>query len=164
MNSFYCDKNAFVNFYYILAVRRLTILNMPKTFIIKLFIATLFLMSCASTQRQNKCDYFKEGKFKLNSRFDNSYYIITRQDSTQTETNSKTGQATTAKITWTKPSEYVLQYKTQTRNTEDTIIPFLQTRPLKTKIIKTTKDYCIFETHLDSVNLTYVDTLWRLKN
>ena len=125
---------------------------------------TLFLMSCASTQRQNNCNSFKEGKFKLNSRFDNSFTTIERHNSIQTETNSKTGQVVIAMINWTSSCEYELQYQAQTKNSADTINSFLQTRPLKTKIIKATKDYCIFEARVDSINLKYVDTLWRLKN
>jgi hypothetical protein len=135
-----------------------------KIFFFKFCSVTLFLMSCASTQRQNSCNSFKEGKFKLNSRFDNSFTTIERHNSTQTETNSKTGQVVTAMIKWTSSCEYELQYQGQTKNSADTINSFLQTRPLKTKIIKATKNYCIFEAHMDSVNLKYVDTLWRLKN
>lgn len=141
-----------------------TLLNMETAFCFKFLVVTFLLMSCASTQRQNNCDNFKEGKFKLNSHFDNSYYIINRQNSTQTETNSRTGQVTTASITWTNPCEYELLYQAQTKNSADTINSFLQTRPLKTKIIKVANDYCIFEAHVDSVNLKYVDTLWRLAN
>ena len=71
----------------------------------------------------------------------------------------------TAKIIWTNSCEYELQlYQTQTRNSNDTINSSLQTRLLKTKIIKASKDYCIFEAHVDNVNLKYIDTLWRLKN
>ena len=128
------------------------------------YLLSFLLSACASTQRQSNCNNFKQGRFKLASHFDNSYSIIERHDTMQTETNSKTGQVVTAKITWTNSCEYELQYQTQTRNSNDTINSFLQTRPLKTKIIKASKVYCIFEAHVDNVNLKYIDTLWRLKN
>jgi hypothetical protein len=128
------------------------------------YILSLLLSACASTQNQSNCNNFKQGKFKLSSHFDNSYSIIERHDTIQTETNSKTGQVVTAKVIWTNSCEYELQYQAQTRNSNDTINSFLKTRPLKTKIIKVGKDYCIFEAHVDNFNLKYTDTLWRLKN
>lgn len=137
---------------------------MPKTSIIKFLIATLFIVSCASTKRQNMCDYYKKGKFGLKSKVDNAYYIINREDSIQTETNSKTGQTATLRITWTTPCEYQLQFKTISKNNGDSIDTFIQTRPIKTKIFLATKDYCIFESHMDNVDFIYRDTIWRLKN
>ena len=62
------------------------------------YILSFVLSACASTQSQSSCNNFKQGKFKLASHFDNSYSIIERHDTIQTETNSKTGQVVTAKI------------------------------------------------------------------
>ncbi|MEO9144303.1 MAG: hypothetical protein ABI237_01980 [Ginsengibacter sp.] len=128
------------------------------------YILLVLFTACTSTNKQSDCDNFKNGKFKLASHTDNSYSIIERHDSIQTETNSKTDQMVTAKIRWINPCEYELEYQEQTRNTPDTITSFLQNKPLKVKITKATKEYCVFETYFGSVNRKYVDTLWRLKN
>jgi hypothetical protein len=124
-----------------------------------LFIISTFLLTSCATRSQKSCDDFKNGKFILKSRFDDSYSIINRNDSIQTEINSKTGDIVTAKIRWTSACAYELQYQTQTKNSSDTIVQYLQARPLKTTITKTTKNYCVFESHVDSVDLKYVDTL-----
>ena len=141
--------------------QHLILLYMQKFYCLISFILLLFT-SCSSTQRPDNCGNFKQGKFRLTSRIDNSYTIIERRDSIQTETNLKTGHIVIAIVNWTNPCEYELQYQIQTKNSDDTIISFLQSKPLKTKIIKATKGYCIFEAQVDSIDHTYVDTLWRL--
>lgn len=134
------------------------------TFHLTFYILLLLFTACSSTIKKSDCYNFKNGEFKLASHSDNSYFIIARHDSIQTETNNKTGQTVTAKILWINPCEYELKYQRQIRNKPDTITSFLQNKPLRVKITKATKEYCIFETYFESVNRKYVDTLWRLKN
>ena len=137
---------------------------MNKPYCLTFFVLTFLFASCISTQRQNNCTSFKEGKFKINSRVDNATYIIARHDSIQTETNIKTKQVTVAKITWTNQCEYELLYQPQATDSVNAINKFFESTPAKIKIIKTTEDYCVFEVHADGVNVKLVDTLWRLKN
>ncbi len=137
---------------------------MIKNHLIILSIFTIFLISCGPTQQAIECNEFKKGKFIMKSKVDNSYFIINRNDSTQTETNNKTGQITTAKIEWAGPCFYKLYYSKQTHNSSDTITQFLQERPLNVKILKKTLDYYVFESYLDSVNFKYSDTMRLFKN
>jgi hypothetical protein len=136
---------------------------MTKTFSLIVIIATYLLISCTSAQKQFECEKFKTGHFELHSKFDNSISLIDRNDGIQTETNAATGHITKAHIKWTGKCEYELLYFAQTTSTADTIIPFIQTRPLKTTILKTGKDYYIFKATMDGTDKSLVDTLRLIK-
>ncbi len=81
----------------------------------------------------------------------------------QTETNPATGQFVKAAIKWTNDCEYELFYFQQSNNSADTISPFLQTRPLKTKIIKATKDYYVFTATMADTGVILTDTLFIIR-
>ena len=137
---------------------------MNKPYCLTFLTLTFLFTSCISTQRQNSCSSFKEGKFKLNSHVDNATYIIARHDSVQTETNIKTKQVTVAKITWTSDCEYELLHIIQPTDSINTINKFFESTPAKVKILKATKSYYVFEAYADGVNAKLVDTLWHLKD
>ena len=122
-------------------------------------IATVLLTSCISATKPTNCENFKNGRFEIHSNFDNSISIIDRNDSIQTETDSKTGQVTKARINWTTECEYELFYFTPTSDTSDKIDSFLQSRPLKTIIIKNSEDYYIFKSSMEGIGVTLVDTM-----
>ena len=125
-----------------------------------LFPITAFLaVSCSSISKQTGCERFKTGRFELHSKLDNSISLIERNDSIQTETNNKTGHVVKARIKWTANCEYALTYFAQTTNSSDTIVPFVQSRPLKTAILQTGKDFYIFKASMEGTNATLVDTL-----
>jgi hypothetical protein len=117
------------------------------------------LASCASANKQSNCENFKAGRFELHSEGDNSVLLIDRNDSIQTETNKSTGHIVKARIKWIGICEYDLTYFTQTTNSSDTIVLFVQSRPLKTRIIQTGKDFYIFKFSMEDTNVTLVDTL-----
>lgn len=121
--------------------------------------ATLLLTSCASSRKHADCKKFKTGRFALHSEVDNSTSLVERNDSIQTETNKTTGHVVKARIKWTANCEYELSYFEQTTNSSDTIVPFVQSRPLKTTILQTGKDYYIFKSSMEGTNVTLVDTL-----
>ena len=121
--------------------------------------ATLLLTSCASSRKQTDCEKFKTGRFELHSEINNSISLIERDDSIQTETNKTTGHVMKAKIKWTANCEYELTYFDQTTNSSDTIVPFVQSRPLKTTILQSGRDYYIFKSSMEGTNVTLIDTL-----
>lgn len=121
------------------------------------------LLSCTSKQVQTDCKSFKRGHFKLHSELDNSVSIIDRNDTLQTETNPITGQMVKAAIKWTNDCEYELTYLQQNKNSIDTISPILQIRPLKTKIIKATKDYYVFTATMADTGVILTDTLFIIR-
>lgn len=123
----------------------------------------ILLASFALGHKQGDCREFRHGKFELRSKFDNSIYLINRNDSIQTETNKNTGHVVRAKIKWTGECEYELLYFEETKNTPDTINLFLQKRPLKTKIIIVTKDYYVFNATMSETEQKLTDTLFVVK-
>jgi len=127
------------------------------------FTCLTALLSCSSMQKHIDCSKFRKGKFELHSKYDNSVSLIQRNDSIQTEYNKTTGHIAKAKIKWKSECEYELQYFQQTTNSTDTIIPFLQTRPLITKIIKATKQYYVFTASMADTDKTLTDTLFIVK-
>lgn len=132
---------------------------MRKTIPFLLLITTSILISCASANKQTDCERFKTGRFELHSKVGNSISIIERNDTIQTETNTKSGSIVKARIKWTSNCEYELTYFAQTTNSTDTIVPFVQSRPLKTTILQTDKNYYIFKSSMGGSNMTLVDTL-----
>ncbi len=124
---------------------------------------TFIMLSCSSKHTQTNCKNFKQGHFKLFSEIDNSVSLIDRNDSMQTETNPATGHFVKAAIKWTNDCEYELFYFQQSNNSADTISPFLQTRPLKTKIIKATKDYYVFTATMADTGVILTDTLFIIR-
>jgi hypothetical protein len=132
---------------------------MIKTIPFHLLITTSIVVSCASANKQTDCERFKTGRFELHSQVDNSISIIERNDTIQTETNTKSGSIVKARIKWRANCEYELTYFAQTKNTSDTIVPFVQSRPLKTTILQTDKNYYIFKSSMEGTSVTLVDTL-----
>ena len=81
----------------------------------------------------------------------------------QTETNPATGHFVKAAIKWTNDCEYELIYFQQSHNSADTISPFLQARPLKTRITKVTKDYYVFTATMAETGIILTDTLFVIR-
>ena len=76
----------------------------------KTILVLVILTGLNSCTQNLTCADFKTGKFKY---LDSSYseWIITRTDSTQTETNLKNGNEYFGSISWKTDCKYVLTYK-----------------------------------------------------
>jgi len=136
-----------------------TMQNMkPLYLILSLFIILILNVFVAEAQNAD-CALFRRGTFTIKSPVDESYTIIVRTDSTQTETNSLSNQQMTARITWTSDCSYTLLYLSGITNKGDSIPVSMQSKPLRTKIFKTTKDYCLFESRMDGMDVRYSDTM-----
>jgi hypothetical protein len=116
-----------------------------------------FFSSCESRNKLD-CLRFKTGKFLLRSEFDGSSTIIERNDSIQVENNLTSGEITKAKIYWVQPCEYYLEYLNKSSGS-GFIDSFVRTGPLKTRILKSSKEYYLFESRMDGVSERLVDTL-----
>ena len=136
---------------------------MPVKFKSLLFLTAVFLSSGTSCQNHNNCSKFKIGRFLFHSKFDNSTTIIERNDSIQTETNLNSGVIVKSKVKWTGECEYLLTYYDQSKKSSDSIVLYVQTHPLITKILKTGKDYYIFQSSMGGVDQMLTDTLKVLK-
>ena len=126
-------------------------------------ILAVFCYRAFPTHIKKNCSRFKTGEFTLKSHLNGSYSLIDRNDSIQIETSMKSGAKVTARIKWTTECDYELQYLNQTRIANDTITQILQVRPVKFKILKTGKDYYVFEGRIDSVDFVYSDTMFLKK-
>ena len=97
-------------------------------------IVILFL-SLNNKPQELRCEKFKTGKFKYtNSKY--SGWIVTRTDSTQTETILKEGIEIHSTIEWQNNCEYILTY-TKTKNFD---IKEIIGKSIEITIIKTTLD------------------------
>jgi hypothetical protein len=136
-----------------------------KAYMRYLFALTCILIlsvssSCISTPQNQECDKFKNGEFYLKLKLDSSVLSIKRNDSIQVETNIATGETVTSKIKWTGPCEIEMLFLSQSIKSPDSILKSLQDKAVKSRIIKTSKDFYIFESKIDNVDFTYTDTVW----
>ena len=91
------------------------------------------------------------------SKSDNSYIIIHREDSIQTETIMKTGNSVKWKVIWKNDCEYSLQFinTNYARKNEGEKVP-----TLTYEIIKTSDNYYIFKEEFHLFKEGFIDTLW----
>ena len=128
-------------------------------------IISIFILGCNSTNKlHSTCSKYKKGKFKLNSIIDDSYSIITRNDSLQLEVNSKTGATLTARIFWNGPCTYNLHYLNESTPSNDSLDNFINAGVLKIQILKATSSYYVFEATMEGVSIKYSDTIRVLKH
>lgn len=106
------------------------------------------------------CVRLKTGKYKLNSRTRDNYWIIERQDSVQLEINGKTGDTTLVKITWTAPCGYEMIITKSHRPATDTFLKRMERLPSVVKILDVTNDYYTFEAKKQGVPISLKDTIW----
>ena len=132
--------------------------------IIIILLFSLIYISCGPKNLAKDFTKFKTGSFlyyyKGEQRKDDITFSINRNDSIQTETNSKSGKTSTYKIKWTDSSKYELYFLKSTDNLSDSIIKRKQAYPLKTLILDTADNYCIFESKKDDSEFKLSDTLW----
>jgi hypothetical protein len=125
-----------------------------------LLLFTLFLFACSDTTNEKlTCTNFRVGKFLLHSEVTNTDYVIERNDSIQVESTPATGAAVTFRIKWMNSCEYELAYISQDVSTADSFSNQMKTKVLRTKIRSTAKDYYIFESTIDGMGASIIDTL-----
>jgi hypothetical protein len=138
---------------------------MLKTFmkiVIIIFFITVIFLGCSSAGVKNiECENFKNGKFILRAELNNTDYLLERKDSIQVETNLKDGKITKWKVVWTNQCTYELWYLAiAPLNKQDS---FFTTHPFVNKILKTTKDFYVFESRMEANNYRMVDTIFVMK-
>lgn len=136
----------------------------PTHIFLLTLLAAVFCANCAFNSTEPDCKRFRTGGFFYHSKIDNSHTIIERNDSIQTELSVETGSIVKARIIWTSACEYELHYRNQSSNSSDSIVSALKVRPLKTVILETGKDYYVFKSTMDGVDMVLIDTLKILKD
>lgn len=132
--------------------------NTTICFLLIIFVGFL-TNSCSSSVKKEDCERFRVGKFRLDSKIDNTYWIIERTDSFQIETGSKSGETHKFKVNWTNPCEYELINEADSVTAGDSLISIIRKLTTKTKIINTGKDYYVFEVQKEGVPMKYSDTI-----
>ena len=129
-----------------------------------LLFGFVFCLSFCSS-RKSTCIGFQTGKFRNISNFTRDTLSIERNDTLQIETNSKTGEIHKGRVFWISDCEYHLTYLTQVmpEKLPDSVRQYIQSHPLKVSIITTTREYYIFNAHMDGIKETLTDTMWALK-
>ena len=91
--------------------------------------------------------------------------FINRNDSSQIEINTKTGEVSTCKILWTGPCEFEMVEMRNNRPLADGIDSFFAKATIKVKIIESKADFYIYSATIDSAEKTfkYKDTVRVLK-
>ena len=117
------------------------------------------LQGCKVMQGVPGCEQFRTGKFAMQAEPDGVRYIVTRDDSIQTEHNLQTGKIVRMKVNWTSPCSYELTLLSTNEFVTDPSQEYAKTHPLQVKIIKRAKDYYIFTAKMEGVNLRMKDTL-----
>lgn len=134
-----------------------------------LLLAIFFLAACSGGKQPADCDRFKSGDFFYTIKPEGYRVVINRRDSLQSEYNRHADSVTGHVIKWTGPCEYELTkvYKARKQSKESgkpqNVIEYGRSTPLKTRILKTTADYYVFESWKEGIDFIYQDTIWILK-
>lgn len=130
-------------------MRRIIILNC---------ILVCSLVACDHPPAED-CKRFRTGKFRLRSEYDNSIFLVERNESFQVETNTRTGESYKLRIKWTGPCQYDLIKAPDDNTAVDRNSKPPDDKLLHIRITKTTKDYYVFDAYETGVLLLYTDTL-----
>lgn len=139
-----------------------TLENLRSLRVIVFSCITFFLIACGFSEKGSSCDRFKQGNFRYRFRGQNyqTDFLIHRNDSVQTEVDSKSGKASKLSIKWTGECKYELRLLETTFDFPDSVQRIRKMLPTQTEILSSTKDYYIFQTTRDNSDFVLTDTLW----
>lgn len=131
-----------------------------------LYIASLItLFSCKQPNDFQGCSIYKTGSFiyKIRDVRNPSFIKITRNDSTQTEIISHTGDKGILSVNWIDSCTYLMNFKEIISTEPDSLTLFKKSMTIKTKITGGTQDYYLFESSNDKNDFILRDTIWFAK-
>jgi hypothetical protein len=140
---------------------------MKKNMIKKLPEALLFILissisvpSCTYLNN-GKCEQFRNGKFifRPHDQHGDISFLITREDSIQTETEVGTEYYSKYRVHWIGDCKYELILLETSFPFPDSIQNIQKTVPFETEIITHAKEYYIFKSHRDG-SIPMTDTMW----
>jgi hypothetical protein len=123
------------------------------------FFCLLSLSSCAPQPEKVDCSKFRKGRFLYHSEYDHSTTTIERNDSIQTETKNESGYFLKMKIRWTSDCDYELTFLDEIKTPTDSAPDYFKMHPLNTKILRSTSNYYIFESKMEGIPQSLIDTL-----
>lgn len=125
-----------------------------------IIIISFSLFSCLGRKQNDDCLKCRTGNFIYCDKLVNDTIMIERTDSFQVERNLKSGFITKSKITWMSDCDFDLIYMTSSDSKVDSIADYIKKTPLKTRIVKVEKDYYVFESKMEGIIQTLIDTTW----
>jgi hypothetical protein len=128
-----------------------------------IIMVCIFFISCAPKKSQVNCSKYKTGSFllyyKAPQRQDDITFTITRNQSIQTEINSKTGEILTYKIHWVDSCTYQLHFQKSSLDQPDADLINRIKFPLTVTLLAGTDDYYVFEAQRE-ISKFRADTMW----
>jgi hypothetical protein len=133
-------------------------------------LLVIFLISFFPKKHQDDCGRFRVGKFVYRKDVPDSAIIINRNDSIQIETDPKKSFVLRERVTWKNPCEYELIFLSRVPDYPpgypvERKVYYDKARriPLQTKIVVAAKNYYVFESRKEGIDIIYKDTMWVLK-
>lgn len=122
---------------------------------IYLIAAMVLMVGCSGID----CANIKTGKFKLTDSTADIEYIIERNDSTQTEKNTKTEDKSTYKIEWLSDCEYTLTLLEGRADLKE----IFGNRKMLVEITAVTKHHYSFNSRIEGIDTIVSHTIKRLE-
>ncbi len=137
--------------------------------ILFIFISLLVFAGCTSKKTDIDCQKFRNGRFKLIDEPLTTSYIITRNDSIQTELDLESNITSRFRVKWIDECSYKTLYLDQDKMESDldsataAIFEEIKKAPTIITITTTGEDYYIFKARVNDQDLKYSDTIWVMK-
>ena len=102
---------------------------------------------CNLPENTTLCEQFKKGRFLIPMKTEEfeTTYEIRRDDSIQTELDTRTGRRGKFSIKWTNPCKYELRLIESSSIDSDSLLQLMKRTPLHVEILTTGDDYYTFE-------------------
>lgn len=125
----------------------------------------LFQFKVSSQLQKNlDCSSVQRGCFYLYPKGKENEFLIFRNDSIQTEIESKTRDTSFWRIKWLNSCSYCLDFITQSSPLSKEDIIFLKSQAIRIEILEVRRKFYIFEGYLSNNNSKPTrDTVWRRK-
>lgn len=136
---------------------------MVRIYTISIILCSLLVSSCSGKQDKLDCSNLKTGRFEYRGGFSNKNFSIERNDSIQIEKDEDTGVGMKFKIDWNGACDYKLTAISFIFNGKDSAIEKSEFSPIKTKILKVTRNYYVCTSINEGKNIVHRDTMLILK-
>lgn len=136
--------------------------RLTQLYILAILATGPLFQTCSFFKRDKSCNQFKSGDFFYNFRGPQGDFTfsISRNDSIQTEINSRTGDISKLSVDWTGECNYELRLLESTADYPDSIMKIRKSMVFKNEIVGWTNDYYLFKSKQDNSDFILADTLW----
>ena len=122
-----------------------------------------FVSSCSDKEYRPDCSTIRNGKFEYRGGFSNKHFTFERDDSIQIEKDTDTGFGMKFKIEWKDECDYELTLISFIIAGKDSLIKKSEFAPVKTEVLKVTKNYYVCRSAMQGENTIRRDTMLIIK-